>query len=84
MHRMSPIVPSLCLSLAVSAASVAAAPVELAGVTLQDRAVVADTPLVLNGAGIRYKAVFKVYTAGLYLGTKASTTEEVAGGSLSC
>jgi hypothetical protein len=56
---------------------VAAAPVELAGVTLQDRAVVADTPLVLNGAGIRYKAVFKVYTAGLYLGTKASTTEEV-------
>ena len=53
MHRMSPIVATLCLSLAVSAASVAAAPVELAGVTLQDRAVVADTPLVLNGAGIR-------------------------------
>lgn len=54
-----------------------AAPVELAGVILQDRTSVAGNPLVLNGAGIRYKAVFKVYTAGLYLGEKAGTTEAV-------
>ena len=33
--------------------------------------------LVLNGAGVRYKAVFKVYAAGLYLGKKAVTPEEV-------
>ncbi|WP_096349130.1 chalcone isomerase family protein [Hydrogenophaga crassostreae] len=77
MHRMTPIAAALVLSLAFCAATVAAAPIELAGVTLQDRAVVADTPLLLNGAGIRYKAVFKVYTAGLYLGAKAGTTEEV-------
>jgi hypothetical protein len=31
----------------------------------------------LQGAGIRYKVFFKVYTAGLYLTTKASTTEAV-------
>jgi hypothetical protein len=31
----------------------------------------------LNGAGVRYKAIFKVYTAGLYLPKKAGTTEEV-------
>ncbi|AOW15899.1 hypothetical protein LPB72_20920 [Hydrogenophaga crassostreae] len=74
---MTPIAAALVLSLAFCAATVAAAPIELAGVTLQDRAVVADTPLLLNGAGIRYKAVFKVYTAGLYLGAKAGTTEEV-------
>ncbi|GKS91717.1 chalcone isomerase family protein [Acidovorax sp. SUPP2539] len=36
------------------------------------------SPLLLNGAGIRYKAVFKVYTAGLYLERKAGTPQEVA------
>ncbi|MBL0945674.1 MAG: chalcone isomerase family protein [Hydrogenophaga sp.] len=56
-----------------------AAPVELAGVTLQDRATVGGSPLVLNGAGVRYKAVFQVYTAGLYLTAKATTTEGVLG-----
>ena len=32
--------------------------------------------LVLNGVGVRYKAVFKVYSAGLYLSKKTSTPEE--------
>lgn len=54
-----------------------AATVDLAGVKLEDRTTVASSPLVLNGAGIRYKAVFKVYVAGLYLGQKADTTEAV-------
>ena len=36
------------------------------------------TSLPLNGAGVRYKAVFKVYAAGLYLERKASTPAEVA------
>ena len=38
---------------------------------------VAGSKLQLNGAGIRYKAIFKVYTAGLYLGNKAATPETV-------
>ena len=38
---------------------------------------VAGSPLVLNGAGIRYKAVFKVYAAGLYLTSPATTPDEV-------
>jgi hypothetical protein len=33
--------------------------------------------LQLNGAGIRYKAIFKIYSAGLYLGKKASTPDDV-------
>jgi hypothetical protein len=33
--------------------------------------------LHLNGAGVRYKFVVKVYTAGLYLPKKASTPDEV-------
>ncbi len=54
-----------------------AAPVEVAGVKLDESVTVGGTPLQLNGAGIRYKAVFKVYVAGLYLGKKAATPEEV-------
>ena len=37
-----------------------------------------DSTVQLNGAGVRYKAVFKVYTAGLYLEKKAATAQEVA------
>jgi hypothetical protein len=61
--------------------SALAAPVEIAGVKLDDPIDLRGTTLQLNGAGIRYKAVFKVYVAGLYLGKKSSTPEEVAAAS---
>jgi len=54
-----------------------AAPIELAGVKYDGTAEVAGQKLQLNGAGIRYKAIFKVYTAGLYLNAKATTPEAV-------
>lgn len=38
---------------------------------------VAGQKLVLNGVGVRYRAVFKVYGAGLYLKAKADTPEAV-------
>jgi len=50
---------------------------EVAGVKYENSLQLGTTPLVLNGAGIRYKAIFKVYTAGLYLTKKATTTEAV-------
>ena len=53
------------------------APVELAGVKYPHNVQVAGSNLVLNGAGIRYKFIIKVYTAGLYLGGKVNTTEAV-------
>ena len=56
---------------------VLAAPVELAGVKLDEAVEVQGTKLQLNGAGIRYKAIFKVYVAGLYMGKKAATPEEI-------
>ena len=64
------------LSGCLLSASVLAAPTEIAGVKLQDPIEVRGTPLQLNGAGIRYKAIFKVYVAGLYLGKKAATPQE--------
>ena len=51
--------------------------VELAGVKYAPSARVGGSTLVLNGAGIRYKFIIKVYTAGLYLGSKAGTPEAV-------
>ncbi len=55
----------------------APAPLEFDGVRYEATQPVAGQNLLLNGAGIRYKAVFKVYTAGLYLGAKAGTPEAV-------
>ncbi len=55
----------------------AQSPVDVAGVKYDTAVQVGTSKLVLNGAGIRYKAIFKVYTAGLYLGSKAATTDAV-------
>jgi hypothetical protein len=54
-----------------------AAVIDVSGVKYEDAIDQRGNKLMLNGAGIRYKAVFKVYTAGLYLQKKASTMEEV-------
>jgi hypothetical protein len=62
---------------AMMALGAAAATVDVGGVKLEDSTDVRGSKLVLNGAGVRYKAVFKVYAAGLYLGKKAGTPEEV-------
>jgi hypothetical protein len=68
---------TLALVAGMLAMGAAAATVDVGGVKLEDSTDVRGSKLVLNGAGIRYKAVFKVYAAGLYLGKKAATPEEV-------
>ncbi len=50
---------------------------EVAGVKFPNTVQVANSRLQLNGAGIRYKVVFKVYAAALYLADKAATPEAV-------
>ena len=50
---------------------------EVGGVKFENTLQVGTTKLQLNGAGVRYKAVFKVYAAGLYLAAKASTPDAV-------
>jgi hypothetical protein len=57
--------------LATASLAYASSPFETV-LTAQD-----GSKLVLNGAGTRYKAVFKVYDMGLYLRTKAATTEAI-------
>lgn len=51
--------------------------VTVSGVKYEDPLDLKGAKLQLNGAGIRYKAIFKVYTAGLYLQKKAGAPEEV-------
>lgn len=58
-------------------ASVLAAPVEISGIKLDEGVELQGKKLQLNGAGIRYKAIFKVYVAGLYLEKKSSTPEDI-------
>lgn len=74
MTRRLLLAASLALALAAPAF---AQPVELAGVKYDDTVQLAGKSLHLNGAGVRYKAIFKVYTAGLYLGAKAATPDAV-------
>ncbi len=49
----------------------------LAGVTLPDSVNAGNTPLVLNGLGLRSKYMVKVYVAGLYLVKKSSDAEAI-------
>lgn len=59
----------MCLSLLLTLPAAAA---EVGGVKLDDKASVGGKDLLLNGAGIRTKVVFKVYVASLYLPAKAT------------
>ncbi len=55
----------------------AAMAVEVGGVGLDDKATVGGQELVLNGAGIRTRVIFKVYVASLYLPQKAGDLQAV-------
>ena len=69
--------PLFALLLALTPIGARAQSVDVAGVKFDTSLDLAGQKLQLNGAGIRYKVVVKVYAAGLYLGTKANSTEAV-------
>jgi Chalcone isomerase-like len=50
---------------------------DVGGVKIEDSVKVAGKELKLNGAGLRTRAMFKVYAIGLYLPKKETTTESV-------
>ena len=71
------IVAALVAAGSLSGGGIWAETVEVANVKYETAMDLAGQKLVLNGAGVRYKAIFKVYTAGLYLTHKSGTTAEV-------
>jgi hypothetical protein len=76
---MSNLLRSILLVATVGLSSASAiAAVDIQGVKLEDSVDLKGSKLQLNGAGTRYKGPFKVYVAGLYVGKKASSLDEVA------
>ncbi len=65
---------ALAFTLAGAATAAPAAP---ATAKFEPSMVVEGTPLLLNGVGTRYKAIFKVYDMGLYTPMKVKTPEEL-------
>ena len=75
-HLLKFIFATTLFSLTLSA-SFSALALELKGVKIDETAQVSGTSLVLNGAGIRTKMVFKVYVAALYLTQKQTDANAV-------
>ncbi|MES2957363.1 MAG: chalcone isomerase family protein [Pseudomonadota bacterium] len=61
------------VALAFAALGAGAQAVEVEGVKFEPTAQVGGAALVLNGAGVRTRAIFKVYAAGLYVPQKANS-----------
>lgn len=75
-----PCLRAVLACIALVCAAIASAPVTLAAQTstrFEPTAQVSGTKLELNGAGTRYKAIFKVYDMGLYTTRKVSTPAEL-------
>lgn len=68
---------TLAVSALAGAAASAAAPVKVEGVSFAGSAEVAGQTLELNGVGLRAVAWLKGYAAGLYLGSRARTPQQV-------
>jgi hypothetical protein len=62
---------TLCASFSALAA------IDINGVKVEDSTTLAGTKLQLNGAGTRFKAVFKVYVGSLYTSQKVNSLEEL-------
>lgn len=63
---------SLVAALAIAGSALAAS---VAGIAVPESATVAGQKLVLNGAGLRKKAIFKVYVGALYLPSKTTSDQ---------
>ena len=68
------VLAAACLASAFSQGVLA---VEVSGIKISDTTKVANKDLKLNGAGTRIKAIFKVYTAALYLPEKKTLVADV-------
>ena len=69
--------PLAAVALTLAAASTWAQPLEVEGIKLDATALVDNTALQLNGAGLRVKVFFKVYVAGLYVPQKAGNAAQL-------
>lgn len=79
-HRVMAGLSALSMALALGLpGQVQAQGAELAGVQYPATIKVEGVPLVLNGSGISYRAVAKVYTVGLYISQKSDKPAVILG-----
>ena len=71
--------PLTALAVLLFAAASTLAALDVAGVKLPDTVTVEGKTLKLNGAGIRKKAIFKVYVGSLYLETPSKDATAIVG-----
>lgn len=69
---------TMALAAALLSGTALAATIDVGGAKIEDSTDVQGTKLQLNGAGVRYKAIFKVYAIALYTGKKVASAEELA------
>jgi hypothetical protein len=74
---MKNIFSKFVLAALFSAFTFTAQALELKGVKVNETAQVGGSALVLNGAGLRQKMVFKVYVGALYLAQKQTSADSV-------
>jgi hypothetical protein len=63
--------------MAIVALAAVASAAEVGGIAVDERTSLGASALVLNGAGLRKRAFFKVYVAGLYLTEKRTSPQDV-------
>ena len=63
---------NVIIAIAALVAASGAFAIEVGGVKVDDKASVGGQELVLNGAGVRTRAIFKVYVGSLYVPAKAT------------
>jgi Chalcone isomerase-like len=68
---------ALLVSLVLSLSAFPAAAAQPTSTSFEPTQTVGGVQLKLNGAGARYKAIFKIYELGLYTSKKVSTPEEL-------
>ncbi len=77
MHRTSRSGRTLAAACICAALAQPALAIDMGGIKLDDTVQLANQALTLNGAGVRYKLIFKVYTIALYLPEKKSRLDEI-------
>ena len=68
---------TILAGIAIASIALAARAAEVSGVKLDDKANVGGQELVLNGAGVRTRAVFRVYVGSLYVPAKTGNAAGV-------
>ena len=76
---IAPLLSLAALTTSAAFVPIAAQAADVGGIKVEDKATVGGQELVLNGAGVRTRLLFKVYVGALYLPQKTSNVADIVG-----